>query len=63
METTGIFRANARYIRRSSYLTSNPVTALPISIRWISDVPSKFLAEQRRNWRSLLPQTTAQTSE
>ena len=43
METTGMFRANARYIRRSSYLTSNPVTALPISIRWVSDVPSKIV--------------------
>ena len=32
-----------RYVRRSDYLTSNPVTALPMIIRWISDVPSKIV--------------------
>ena len=32
-----------RYIRSSGYLTSSPVTARPISIRWISDVPSKIV--------------------
>jgi hypothetical protein len=26
-----------------SYRTSNPVTALPMIIRWISDVPSKIV--------------------
>jgi predicted TIM-barrel fold metal-dependent hydrolase len=32
-----------RYIRRSDYLTSRPVTARPMIIRWISDVPSKMV--------------------
>jgi hypothetical protein len=36
-------RVNGRYIRRSGYLTSSPVTARPMSIRWISDVPSKMV--------------------
>jgi hypothetical protein len=37
------FRVHDRYIRRSGYLTSSPVTVRPISIRWISDVPSKMV--------------------
>ena len=31
------------YIRRSNYRTSSPVTARPISIRWISLVPPKIV--------------------
>jgi hypothetical protein len=37
------FRVHDRYIRRSGYLTSSPVTAHPMIIRWISDVPSKIV--------------------
>jgi hypothetical protein len=29
--------------RRPGYITSNPVTVRPISMRWISDVPSKIV--------------------
>jgi hypothetical protein len=29
--------------RHKSYRTSSPVTVRPISIRWISDVPSKIV--------------------
>src|SRR5271170_3419432 len=36
-------RVHDRYIRRSGYRTSSPVTVRPISIRWISDVPSKMV--------------------
>ena len=36
-------RVNDRYIRRSGYRTSSPVTARPMIIRWISDVPSKIV--------------------
>jgi hypothetical protein len=32
-----------RYIGSSGYRTSSPVIARPISIRWISDVPSKMV--------------------
>jgi hypothetical protein len=38
-----IFRVHDRYNRRSSYRTSSPVIVRPISIRWISDVPSKMV--------------------
>ena len=31
------------YIGRSDYLTSRPVMDRPMSIRWISDVPSKIV--------------------
>ena len=37
------FRVHGRYIRRSGYRTSSPVTARPTIIRWISDVPSKMV--------------------
>ena len=37
------FRVHHRYIRRSGYLTSSPVTARPMIIRWISEVPSKMV--------------------
>jgi hypothetical protein len=37
------FRVNDRNICRSDYLMSNPVTARPMIIRWISDVPSKIV--------------------
>jgi hypothetical protein len=37
------FRGSDRYIRRSGYLTSSPVTVRPMIIRWISDVPSKIV--------------------
>jgi hypothetical protein len=36
-------RVHDRYIRRSNYRTSRPATARPISIRWISLVPSKIV--------------------
>jgi hypothetical protein len=32
-----------RYIRRSGYLTSRPVRARPMIMRWISEVPSKIV--------------------
>ena len=38
-----VFGVNDRYIRRSGYRTSSPVIVRPISIRWISDVPSKMV--------------------
>jgi hypothetical protein len=36
-------RVHDRYIRRSPYRTSSPVTARPMIIRWISLVPSKMV--------------------
>ena len=36
-------RVNDRYTSRSAYRTSSPVTARPMIIRWISDVPSKIV--------------------
>ena len=36
-------RVHDRYIRRSNYRTSRPVIVRPISIRWMSDVPSKIV--------------------
>jgi hypothetical protein len=36
-------RVHDRYNRRSNYRTSSPVIVRPISIRWISDVPSKIV--------------------
>jgi hypothetical protein len=36
-------RVHDRYNRRSDYRTSSPVIVRPISIRWISDVPSKIV--------------------
>ena len=36
-------RVSDRHIRRSGYLTCRPVTARPMIIRWISDVPSKMV--------------------
>ena len=36
-------RLHDRYTRRSGYRTSSPVTARPMIIRWISDVPSKMV--------------------
>jgi putative NAD(P)-binding protein len=38
-----VFRVHDRYISRSGSRTSSPVTARPISIRWISLVPSKMV--------------------
>ena len=35
--------ARLQETRRSGYLTSSPVTVRPISIRWISEVPSKIV--------------------
>jgi len=32
-----------KYTSRSGYLTSSPVTARPMIIRWISEVPSKMV--------------------
>jgi hypothetical protein len=38
-----VSRVYGRYIRRSGYRTSSPVIVRPISIRWLSDVPSKMV--------------------
>jgi hypothetical protein len=44
------------------YRTSSPVTALPMIMRWISDVPSKIVKILVAR-ASLLPVTTAATGE
>jgi hypothetical protein len=42
-ELTGRFKIRTSAMTSGYYRTSSPVTALPMIIRWISDVPSKMV--------------------
>jgi len=42
-EYTGHFKIRTSAMTSGYYRTSSPVTALPMIMRWISDVPSKIV--------------------
>jgi hypothetical protein len=42
-EVTGPFKIRTSAMTSGYYRTSSPVTALPMIMRWISDVPSKMV--------------------
>ena len=42
-ESTGSFKICTSAMTNGYYRTSSPVTALPMIMRWISDVPSKIV--------------------
>jgi hypothetical protein len=42
-EFTGHFKIHISAMTCGYYRTSSPVTALPMIMRWISDVPSKIV--------------------
>jgi len=42
-ESTGPLKIRTSAMTCGYYRTSSPVTALPMIIRWISDVPSKMV--------------------
>jgi hypothetical protein len=42
-EFTGPFKIRTSAVASGYYRTSSPVTALPMIMRWISDVPSKIV--------------------